>query len=107
LSDPWHLRLIEAFQGLSHAIPTGVFNSAGIDQAAEEAVFDGGAKQRFSSAQAPLFIVATDLDTGESVAFGSEGHDDMPISVAVQASAALPGCFRRSGSASVISSTAP
>jgi NTE family protein len=31
LSDPWHLRLVEAFQGLSHAIPAGIFNSAGID----------------------------------------------------------------------------
>ena len=32
LSDPWHLRFLEAFQGLSHAIPAGVFNSSGIDQ---------------------------------------------------------------------------
>ncbi|HQA27566.1 MAG TPA: patatin-like phospholipase family protein, partial [Candidatus Competibacteraceae bacterium] len=33
------------------------------------------------------------LDSGESIAFGSPGHDDVPISVAVQASTALPGLF--------------
>ena len=40
-----------------------------------------------------LFLVATDLDTGESLAFGTPGLDDVPISRAVQASAALPGLF--------------
>lgn len=93
LSDPWHLRLVEAFQGLSHAIPTGVFNSAGIDQLLRRLFSTGGRSNDFRRLKHRLFIVATDLDTGESVAFGSPGHDDVPISVAVQASAALPGLF--------------
>jgi NTE family protein len=38
-------------------------------------------------------IVATDLDTGEAVRFGSPGWDGVPISRAVQASAAVPGLF--------------
>ena len=37
-----------------------------------------------------LYLVATDLDTGEAVEFGAAGFDDVPISTAVQASAALP-----------------
>ena len=93
LSDPWHLRLIETFQGLSHAIPAGVFNSSGIDQLLRRLFSTGGRSNDFRQLKHRLFIVATDLDTGESVAFGSEGHDDVPISVAVQASAALPGLF--------------
>lgn len=93
LSDPWHLRLVEAFQGLSHAIPAGVFNSSGIDQLLRRLFSTGGRTNDFRQLKHRLFIVATDLDTGESVAFGSEGHDDVPISVAVQASAALPGLF--------------
>ena len=93
LSDPWHLRLIEAFQGLSHAIPAGVFNSSGIDQLLRRLFSTGGRSNDFRQLKHRLFIVATDLDTGESVAFGSEGHEDVPISVAVQASAALPGLF--------------
>ena len=39
------------------------------------------------------FIVAAELDTGESVAFGAPGVDHVPISRAVQASSALPGLF--------------
>ena len=93
LSDPWHLRLIETFQGLSHAIPAGVFNSSGIDQLLRRLFSTGGRSNDFRQLKHRLFIVATDLDTGESVAFGSEGHEDVPISVAVQASAALPGLF--------------
>jgi predicted acylesterase/phospholipase RssA len=93
LSDPWHLRLVEAFQGLSHAIPAGVFNSSGIDQLLRRLFSTGGRSNDFRQLKHRLFIVATDLDTGESVAFGSEGYEDVPISVAVQASAALPGLF--------------
>ncbi len=93
LSDPWHLRLIEAFQSLSHAIPAGVFNSAGIDQLLRRLFSSGGRTNDFRQLKHRLFIVATDLDTSESVAFGSPAYADVPISVAVQASAALPGLF--------------
>jgi NTE family protein len=93
LSDPWHLRLVEAFQGLSHALPTGVFDNAGIDKLLCKLFSTGGRSNDFRQLKHQLFLVATDLDTGESVAFGSAGYDDVPISVAVQASAALPGLF--------------
>ena len=39
-------------------------------------------------------MTATDLDNGERVVFGSPGQDDVPISEAVAASAALPMVFR-------------
>jgi predicted acylesterase/phospholipase RssA len=41
-----------------------------------------------------LRVVAVDLDSGEAVAFGQPGFDDVPVSRAVQASAALPGFYR-------------
>ena len=93
LSDPWHLGLVESFQGLSHALPTGIFNGVGIDQLLRRWFSTGGRSNDFRKLKQPLFIVATDLDTGESVAFGSAGHDDVPISVAVRASTALPGLY--------------
>ena len=40
-----------------------------------------------------LALVATELDTGRPVAFGSPGWDHVPISRAVQATCALPGMF--------------
>ena len=38
-------------------------------------------------------LVATDLDTGAAAPFGQPGWDHVPISRAIQASAALPGLF--------------
>jgi predicted acylesterase/phospholipase RssA len=42
---------------------------------------------------APLYVVAVELDSGKVVRFGAETWDDVPISRAVQASAALPGLY--------------
>lgn len=93
LSDPWHLGLFEAFQRLGHALPVGVFDSTGIDELLRKLFLSPGRTNDFRKLKHKLFLVATDLDSGESVAFGGEGHDDVPISTAVQASAALPGLF--------------
>ena len=41
-----------------------------------------------------LYLAATDLDTCERVVFGVEGWDDVPISTAVRASAALPMVYK-------------
>ena len=38
-------------------------------------------------------MIGVDLDSGEAVRFGDTGWDDVPISQAVQASAALPGLY--------------
>ena len=40
-----------------------------------------------------MFLVATNLDTGASVTFGTPGFDHVPIDKAIAASAALPGLF--------------
>ncbi len=93
LRDPLHHGLFESFQRLSHAIPTGLFDNRGIDDLLRRLFTGRGRTNNFRKLRHRLFLVATELDSGESVAFGSEGHDDTPISTAVQASAALPGLF--------------
>ncbi len=93
LSDPLHRGLFESFQSLGHALPAGVFNNAGIDELLRRMFELTGRSNDFRHLKHKLFLVATDLDSGESVAFGSRGLDDVPISLAVQASAALPGLF--------------
>ena len=93
LSDPWNLGLFESFQRLSYALPAGVFDNSGIDELLRKLFLADGRSNDFRQLKHKLFLVATDLDSGESVAFGAKGYDDVPISVAVQASAALPGLF--------------
>jgi len=48
----------------------------------------------FDSLGRQLYVVAVDLDSGETVVFGKDGFRDVPVSKAVQASSALPGLYR-------------
>lgn len=93
LANPWSQNFFESFQRLSQAIPTGIFNSAGIHQFLGRIFNAPGRSNDFRQLKRRLFLVATDLDSGESVVFGAPGREHVPISTAVQASAALPGLF--------------
>ncbi|MCF3099569.1 patatin family protein [Aeromonas australiensis] len=93
LMAPWKRSLFESLQGLSKAIPTGLFDNRGVDRILTEFFSRPGRSNDFRQLNSRLFVVATELDTGHPVAFGSPGLDDIPISAAVQASAALPGLF--------------
>ena len=52
-----------------------------------------GKTNDFRKLDCQLAIVAVDLDTGQAVRFGTIGRRHIPISKAVQASAALPGLY--------------
>ncbi|MBN9422503.1 MAG: patatin [Candidatus Accumulibacter sp. 66-26] len=93
VSDPWHLGMFEAFQRLGHALPAGMLDNSGVDKLLRKLFSMPGRTNDFRKLRHRLFLVTTDLDSGESVAFGSAGYDKVPISTAVQASAALPGLF--------------
>lgn len=93
VSNPLSANFFESFQRLSRAIPTGIFNNAGIDEYLTRLFSAPGRTNDFRALPHKLFLIATDLDTGASVAFGGPGFDHVPISTAVRASAALPGLF--------------
>ncbi len=93
LGSPWQHGLFESFQRLSRAIPTGLFDGAGLDAVLRRMFSAPGHTNDFRDLKARLYVVATDLDSSQAVAFGGPGRDDVPISTAVQASAALPGLF--------------
>ena len=48
----------------------------------------------FRLLESELYLAATDLDTCERLVLGAEGWDDVPISTAVRASAALPMVYQ-------------
>jgi len=85
--------LLRALERLGRALPTGIFDGDQIDRYLAR-IFDvPGHSNDFRKLRHKLYIVAAELDTGESVAFGGPGVDHVPISRAVQASSALPGLF--------------
>jgi predicted acylesterase/phospholipase RssA len=83
----------ESFQRLARALPTGVFDNAGIGDYLRALYTAPGRTNDFRLLARKLFVVATDLEASVAVAFGGPGWDDVPISRAVQASSALPGLF--------------
>ncbi len=84
---------LAALERLGRALPTGIFSGQALQLQLAEAFSKPGRTNDFRQLKHLLVLVATDLDTGDAVPFGMPGHDDVPISTAVQASAALPGLF--------------
>jgi len=85
--------LLESLSGVSRAIPTAVFDNQPIESFLSDLFSNRGMTNDFRQLPHKLLVVGVDLDTGEAVRFGSPGHDDVPISKAVQASTALPGLY--------------
>jgi NTE family protein len=91
--NPMKQGLLESLSNLSGAIPTAVFDNRPIERFLADLFSNRGMTNDFRRLRHKLLIVGVDLDTGEAVRFGSAGHDDVPISKAVQASTALPGLY--------------
>ncbi|MDK9702338.1 MAG: patatin-like phospholipase family protein [Sulfuritalea sp.] len=93
LRSPLRHDFLASFQRLSQAIPTGIFDNAGIDDFLVRLFSLPGLTNDFRKLRKRLFLIATDLDSGTSVTFGAAGREHVPIATAVRASAALPGLF--------------
>ncbi len=85
--------LSQAVERLGAALPVGVLDNETIHREIARLFSQPGRSNRFADLRARLTLVATDLDTGEAAPFGQPGWDQVPISRAIQASAALPGLF--------------
>jgi NTE family protein len=79
---------------LFEILPPGLMETSGIQEYLHDLFLSRNRSERFPDLPRDLFIVAVDLDNGQSVAFGAGGHRDVPVSRAVQASTALPGLYR-------------
>lgn len=91
--NPMKHGLLESLSGVAKAIPTAVFDNEPIERFLADLFSNRGMTNDFRELAHKLLIVGVDLDTGEAVRFGAAGHDDVPISKAVQASTALPGLY--------------
>jgi predicted acylesterase/phospholipase RssA len=85
--------LTHSLEHLASGLPTGIFSNEEIDRRLARVFSRPGRSNDFRRLRARLTLVATNLDTGEATPFGRPGWDHVPISKAVQASAALPGLF--------------
>lgn len=92
-ANPGDRSLLDALTHLSRALPVGIFANEPIRQYLRTIYTLKDRSDDFRQLRHPLFVIAADLDRGEPLVFGSPGWDHVPISRAIQASAALPGLY--------------
>lgn len=85
--------VLGSFERLGAALPTGFLSGERMAKQMQMLFSRAGRSNDFRQLKKRLVLVATDLDSGEATPFGLPGWDHIPISQAVQASAALPGLF--------------
>ncbi|HWA58945.1 MAG TPA: patatin-like phospholipase family protein [Gemmatimonadales bacterium] len=90
---PQDQSLIESLSRLTRALPLGLFDNRPIRRYLEETFARPGRTDDFRKLSHKLFVVSADLESGKAIVFGSKGWDHVPISLAVQASTALPGLY--------------
>ncbi|MBN93750.1 MAG: hypothetical protein CL928_06695 [Deltaproteobacteria bacterium] len=82
--------LFEALGGM----PSGLFTNEPLAKYVSEILEKLGLGQDFENFPRELLITAVNVDTGHRVVFGQQGLREIPISRAIQASAALPLLFK-------------
>jgi NTE family protein len=86
--------LIDVAVGLAEALPSGLYDSGGMQAYLERVLSDPDRVNDFRLLENELYLPTTDLDTCERIVLGGEEWDDVPISLAVAASTALPMVYR-------------
>jgi NTE family protein len=91
--DPLQSAWPSVVRSLIGVLPTALFDNKPLERYLHALFQSPGHTDDFRALAGRLYVVATDLDSGESVAFGEAAHARVPISRAVVASAALPGLY--------------
>ncbi|MCZ4495674.1 MAG: patatin-like phospholipase family protein [Thermoleophilia bacterium] len=85
-----NLSLVDTLAMIADVAPGAFYSLDGMERMLERQLRCDGWSNDFRELQKELYIVATDLDTCEPVVFGDDDWDEVPISRATVASAALP-----------------
>ena len=94
IRDWQNATLVDAMWTLTDALPSGFYDGMALDKYMRLALGAYGRTNRFTDLERELYIIATSLDTGERAVFGTDVNSDVPISLAVAASSALPMIYK-------------
>lgn len=88
------MTFFDVLWSMAEAIPPGLYDGMGLERYVRRLLETPGRSNDFDKLKRELYIIATDLDTGERVIFGAGEQSDIPISLAVAASSALPLLYK-------------
>ncbi len=79
---------------LADVLPNGLYDGSALERYVETILDRPDCVNRFDQLEKTLYIVATELDTGDRAVFGKGGKGIVPISKAVAASSAIPILYK-------------
>jgi NTE family protein len=88
------ITLFDLLWSISEALPTGMYDSLAMEAYMRETISSYGGTNDFTRLRQQLYVVATDLDSGQRAVFGPDSNQDVPISLAIAASTAVPLLYR-------------
>ncbi len=94
LLDHDNSTLVDTLWSLTDVLPSGLYDGRALERYMREAIGAVGASNNFDSLAKELYIIATDLSSGRRAVFGPDDDRNVPISLAVAASAALPIVYK-------------
>jgi NTE family protein len=94
LSHVGDMTLFDLLWSLGEALPAGLYDGLALEGYVRETLEILGRSNRFGDLPRDLFIIATDLDSGDRVVFSKDVHKDVPVSLAVAASSAVPLLYK-------------
>ena len=94
LSNPNDQSILESLTVLADAMPSGVFDNEGFHQYVSRTYSSLGRTNDFAQLRKKLIVLATDIESGQTVRFGAESNKNISISKAIQSSMASPGIYK-------------
>ena len=88
------MSLFDLIWSLSEVLPAGMYDGLALEHFLNKALVQQNKSNRFSELDRELFVIATNLDSGERTVFGKGSNEDTPISLAVAASSAVPLLYK-------------
>lgn len=88
------MTLFDLLWTLTEALPPGLYNGLALESYLQRTLIEEGYINDFRELDRDLHIIATDLDTGNRAVFGKSENSEVPISLAVAASSALPLVYK-------------
>jgi len=79
---------------LIEVLPSGLYDGTALEGYMAAALNRPGLSNDFRALARELYIIATDLDTGQRSVFGNDQNSHVPISLAVAASSAVPLLYK-------------
>lgn len=88
------MNLFDLLWSLGEVLPSGLYDNSTLAEFVRETLESRSLSDDFEGVNCELYVIATDLDTGERVVLGEEPWRDVSLSRSIAASSAVPLLYR-------------